>query len=136
MVAYSFQARFRQPILAGTKTQTIRAPRKRHAAVGEEMQLYTGMRTKYCSIIAKTTCRSTQVIEIHIERDRIILHSGISVGQEPIVGRALDTFAERDGFETWADMKAFWLQNHPGVVIFTGVCIAWHPIGISAAEII
>jgi len=35
MVAYSFRARFREPILVGAKRQTIRADRKRHARPGE-----------------------------------------------------------------------------------------------------
>lgn len=39
MVAYSFRKRFGPPILAGTKAQTIRADRKRHARPGEEVQL-------------------------------------------------------------------------------------------------
>ena len=48
MVAYSFKRRFREPILAGSKQQTIRADRKRHARRGEALQLYTGMRTTQC----------------------------------------------------------------------------------------
>jgi hypothetical protein len=46
VVAYSFRQQFRPPILAGTKRQTIRADRKRHARPGEQLQLYTGMRTR------------------------------------------------------------------------------------------
>jgi uncharacterized protein YqfB (UPF0267 family) len=65
VVAYSFQQRFAPPILSGTKQQTIRADRKRHARPGEEMQLYTGMRTKQCELICRTTCIS--VVPITIE---------------------------------------------------------------------
>jgi hypothetical protein len=48
MVAYSFNPIFVGPILAGTKRQTIRAERKRHARPGEAMQLYTGMMRWWC----------------------------------------------------------------------------------------
>ena len=56
MVAYSFKARFAEPILAGTKLHTVRAPRKRDARPGEELQLYRGMRTRQCALIARKTC--------------------------------------------------------------------------------
>lgn len=52
MVAYSFKRQFGPPILAGTKGGTIRNDRKRHARPGEELQLYHGMRTKSCTLIA------------------------------------------------------------------------------------
>jgi len=58
MVAYSFKAQFREPILAGTKRQTIRADRKRHARLGEALQLYTGMRTRQCKLIGRATCNA------------------------------------------------------------------------------
>ena len=51
MVAYSFQPGFAAEIIAGRKTQTIRNPRKRHAMPGEHLQLFTGMRTRYCKKI-------------------------------------------------------------------------------------
>jgi uncharacterized protein YqfB (UPF0267 family) len=62
MVAYSFKARFVEPILAGTKTQTIRADRKRHARPGEDLQLYTAMRTKQCKLIRVARC--TQIVSV------------------------------------------------------------------------
>jgi hypothetical protein len=58
MVAYSFKERFAEPILNGTKGGTIRASRKGplraatggHAKPGEELQLYTDMRTRNCRL--------------------------------------------------------------------------------------
>lgn len=57
-VAYSFQQQFAEPILAGTKGGTIRAQRsgRGHARPGEELQLYTGMRTKHCRLICRKPC--------------------------------------------------------------------------------
>lgn len=68
MVAYSFRARFVVPIEAGTKRQTIRAPRKRHAKPGEEMQLYTGMRTRACRLIRLATCLSVWPVSLSMPR--------------------------------------------------------------------
>lgn len=48
MVAYSFHRMFAPDVEAMIKRQTVRAHRKRHARIGEPVQLYTGMRTKQC----------------------------------------------------------------------------------------
>jgi uncharacterized protein YqfB (UPF0267 family) len=109
MVAYSFRPRFVDPIRLGTKSQTIRAERKRHVRVGEEMQLYTGMRTSYCKLIARVTCTGIRPITLDMADE----HS--------------DAFARRDGFTNWEEMKQFWRQEHPGVEVFHGVLILWGP---------
>ncbi len=107
MVAYSFKRRFVEPILAGTKRQTIRAERKRHARPGEELQLYTGMRTKHCKLIARVMCVGIRPITLVLAED------------------LPDTFAQRDGFASWDAMKEFWRKEHPGVEEFHGVLIMW-----------
>lgn len=67
MPAYSFKSRFAEPILSNQKLQTIRAVgKRRHARVGERMQLYTGMRTKQCKLIATRICSSVHHIELMI----------------------------------------------------------------------
>lgn len=123
MVAYSFQKRFAEPILDGTKCQTIRAPRKRHARPGEELQLYTGMRTTHCRLIKRVRCIYVSEITILFD-DQDEEHEGIIVpGCDLSVG--LEGFARRDGFESWADLKAFWREHHPGVNEFHGFVIRW-----------
>ncbi len=123
MVAYSFKARFVQPILDGTKTQTIRAARKRHARPGEALQLYTAMRTKQCKLIRRAKC-------IDVADVRLLLGTAAGV----VIGygaRAThpnpDDFARLDGFKDWADMVAFWNAEHPGADCFEGVLIRWAP---------
>jgi len=37
--------------------------------------------------------------------------------------RDLDTFAQSDGFEHWAEMRAFWQEHHPNITTFLGVVI-------------
>ncbi len=97
MVAYSFKQRFLDPIVSGTKTQTIRGNgKRRHARVGDSLQLYCGMRTKACmKIIA-----------------------------DPICTLDLEAFARMDGFANLSDMSAFWMENH-GVGDQVGTLIGW-----------
>lgn len=78
MVAYSFKRRFAEPILAGAKRQTIRADRRRHARPGEELQLYTGMRTKSCRLIARRTCVDIQRVILVFREPAQVRYYGAS----------------------------------------------------------
>lgn len=123
MVAYSFQTRFAAPILAGTKRQTIRADRRRHARPGEELQLYTGMRTRQCKLIGRATCRDVRWVALQFDtetaRDAVEV-DGVSQADLAV----LHAFARADGFESWFDLKGFWRLVH-GVSRFEGVLIEW-----------
>ena len=121
MVAYSFQKQFRAPILAETKCQTIRADRKRHARPGEQLQLYTGMRTKYCLIIGRAVCDQVRSIRIGVAEGWIEFSE---IARITGAG-ALDDFARSDGFAGWLDMQTFWLVHHPDMDVFSGVLIRW-----------
>ncbi len=121
MVAYSFKQQFRKPILAGTKQQTIRAERKRHARLGEQLQLYTGMRTRQCRIIGRAVCSSVVPVTIGISEGWIMGSNGDRVTDPDL----LAFFAMRDGFPEWPEMLAFWQREHPGLAVFSGVVIAW-----------
>lgn len=140
MVAYSFKKRFVEPILRGLlvvdrwgddarwvpKRQTIRADRRRHARPGEEVQLYTGMRTKQCRLIGRARCTSVAGIRIHVSRGII------SIDDYPAIRDGdLDAFAQADGFVSWEEMKDFWWANHPKSLLlggFKGVIIKWEPL--------
>lgn len=124
MVAYSFRKRFIEPIRAGTKAQTIRPFRKRHARPGEALQLYAGMRTKYCQLIGRATCASVWPITIRVDGDEILETEGVYGRKSPF--RSIDEFARGDGFADWAEMRAFWREEHPGTDLFDGVLIRWH----------
>lgn len=128
MVAYSFKKRFIEPILAGIKDGTIRATgKRRHARDGDEMQLYTGMRTKQCKLIARAPCIGSWPINLWFAGfDRVVIGARLVEIDRP---RELDAFAVKDGFADWADMKGFWLDEHETVDQFSGVLARWRPIG-------
>lgn len=120
MVAYSFQAQFRVPILIGTKRQTIRSNRKRHARPGEIVQLYTGMRTRDCKLIGLAICSRVGPVGIGVERGWMEV-GGVRVTDPDL----LDLLAVKDGFQNWAAMTTFWRRKHPMVAVFSGVVIQW-----------
>ena len=125
MVAYSFKAQFVDPIRSGAKCQTIRGDRKRHARAGEELQLYTGMRTRSCRLIGIAICLRVVPIKIRsftIERGT----ASIEFDDRRLTQLCgIDDFARKDGFADWQEMQKFWQKNHPGVADFFGVLIEW-----------
>lgn len=138
MVAYSFQARFVEPILAGTKGGTIRATRNvprtfavafnrprlgGHAVPGEDLQLYTGMRTKQCRLIARKMCCQVERIRINFSLPCILLGEG---HRERLVAD-LDIFAAFDGFASWSEMATFWRGREGRIVHYSGWHIRWWP---------
>lgn len=109
------------PIETGRKCQTIRAVgRRRHARGGEELQLYTGMRTRQCRLIGRATCVACEPIEITFNPGAVKVPSTGAWRGLP----KLDWFAQEDGFDDWAGMVAFWLAHH-GLEPFTGLWITW-----------
>ena len=123
MVAYSFRARFRAPILAGTQCQTIRADRTRQARPGEQVQLYTGMRTRQCRIIGRAVCTISSPVTIGVADGWV--DDGCGRMTDPYF---LDAFAHLDGFVGWTAMATFWQREHPDVALFSGVLIRWREL--------
>lgn len=121
MVAYSFKQKFVGPIRAGTKAQTIRADRRRHARQGETLQLYTGMRTNHCRLIGTATCVSVEPICFDFDAQEVTIGGGAPIGDLP----SLDAFAIQDGFEDFRSLVEFWRENHDGVEQWEGVLIRW-----------
>ncbi len=145
MVAYSFNPRFEAPILAGTKSGTIRAVgRRRHARAGETVQLYVGQRTRHCHLIGEAVCTAVDpiVITVNACADAPTIESiGVENAFHPgrylsvhIAPTAIDAFARRDGFADGDEMARFWVATHAdfvagGVLRFRGLWIQWAPFG-------
>ena len=138
MVAYSSNKRFADrivaglepgPLLPGMKRQTIRAPRKRHARSGEELQLYVGMRTLSCRLLGRAICTACVPVTLLLGRQPSAIVGGEDGGLAQIITDApgLNQFAHYDGFSDWADLCGFWADAHPDLMEFRGVLIRWEP---------
>lgn len=136
MVAFSFKGQFAEPILAGTKRQTVRAfgscnwPKAGHA-----LQLYTGMRTKQCrKIRPDVTCTEVCMIEIEVDPQHPEIIAAIKIDGMVLGSRAIERFAIADGFFGLPDaecsarlaMGRFWLRHH-GAGPFVGSLVRWEP---------
>lgn len=122
MVAYSYQRQFIEPMERGDKRQTMRNDRPRHARPGEEIQHYYAMRTKQCRLIGRSTCTAVTKVSINFVRQTVrIKGRGVIHGK-----RALDTFAQHDGFADWGALVAFWYDKHPeAATAWQGILIEW-----------
>jgi hypothetical protein len=122
MVAYNFQKQFVEPIRNREKTHTIRRWGKRsHARLNDPIQLYTGMRTKSCTKIVSEDpiCLAVLSVRIDVKPDGI---KSIRVGG--IAVEDMEAFAREDGFDSLADMHAFWVKFN-GIGLFRGALIEW-----------
>ena len=116
MVAYSFKSQFEEAIKSERKRQTIRAVGlRRHARVGQRLQIYTGMRTKNCYKILEVDPICTRSDDIYIGRRSVKLNGQrLGLLEEQKLARA-------DGFATVDDFYDFFSDRVP----LTGKLIAW-----------
>ncbi len=99
----------------GSKHQTIRAHRKdgQQPKVGDNLQLYTAMRTKKCRLLRVATC--LKVVDIYINDGGVFLANGVGFDREQI--------AKDDGFDNWREMHAFFTKEHG--LPFEGILVKW-----------
>lgn len=140
MVAYNFQPVFEPQIVDGTKLQTVRANRKRHAQPGETIQLYCEQRSTNCrKIIPDPVCRSVHLIHINTSELLPEFIASIEIDGIPLRKDEIELFAAADGFAPayfgmfrddgapataryW--MGEFWRRRHPAGR-FEGVLLNW-----------
>lgn len=139
MVAYSFPKCFIDPILSGRKAQTIRGDRRRHARPGEELQLYSGMRTRSCRLIGRATCRDIRPFKISVTA--VPFHWRVQIGEpaQELYWCGLppeydgpwapgEGFAQADGFRSERHFWIHWRQfcaDEPVVDTLFGWLIRW-----------
>lgn len=129
MGAYNFKLQFASAVERGTKRQTIRAERKdnRIPKSGEQLHLYTGMRSKACRLLAIVTCTSVRRIQITQDPERgcQVLLAPERYPNEPALlsDREIRDLAHRDGFVNEIPFFNFFLHNHG--TVFHGYLIEW-----------
>jgi len=122
MVAINFKSQFAPDILSGRKTQTIR--KSARCKAGDEIQLYTGQRTKACKLIGTATCAICEPITID--------ESYIAIGYWRLPAGDAEHIAKIDGFENLAEMRS-WFRAQYGHLPFGGFRIMWHNFRAEAA---
>lgn len=125
MVAYNFQGRFEAPILAGKKRSTIRPMGKRaHAAPGQELHLYTGMRTPDCRLLMRVPCAAVTPIRFTAACVMVLWGGAWSyMGRRSAEAADL---AAAEGFASPADMFA-WFEDRYGFPTDPMMRIQWEP---------
>lgn len=119
MTVLMFQPRFAEPIQSGRKCQTIRPARKRPIRIGEALSLRRWQGRAYWSPqVELASVRCSALFEIEVGLDGVLI-AGSEVSD-------LDEFALGDGFQSWVEMKSYFLSGSYGLP-FSGVLIQWDP---------
>lgn len=110
MAAYNFRKEFSGKVRNGRKRCTIRAKRKNGylPRPGEQIDLYTGMRSKGCKKLRTVKVKSVRPITIVCDHERThIAIDGLSLSWPEI--RQL---ARADGFSSVAEFRGFFEEMH------------------------
>ena len=106
MGLYNFQPRFEAPIMAGTKTHTIRAERVHRDKPGATMHLYVGLRHPGARCLMRAVCSK-------VEQIRITETPLIFIDETPLDCSEAEQLARRDGFADFEEMMSFWEGRLP-----------------------
>ena len=127
MPALNFQNQFADAVQDGIKRQSVRAHRKDGRPIakrGDELKLYTGMRSKACRLlgIARVIC----VVPVTIEATGMKLNGRYvpsSILTRDQIEQTDNEFAQADGFANFMEMSAWFDKTHG--LPFDGVVINW-----------
>jgi hypothetical protein len=114
MVAINFSERFAGAVERGEKRQTIR--REARCKPGDQLQLYTGQRTKHCRKLRDAVC--LDVAPISITRGTLTVNGSVYMSDTAAA------FARADGFSDYDDMWN-WFYSQYKQTLFTGHVIKW-----------
>jgi len=125
MPAFSFSdPRFPEAIRTGRKTHTIRRREATGLKIGAWAPLYYKVRQKVPGgegfLIGSGLINRSHEIRLDFDLGGIWANGAVWT-----TGPDLNAFARSDGFDSWADMEAFWAANYPGVRQFTGQLMGW-----------
>ena len=128
MTVLMFHKRFVAPILAGTKTHTIRRDRKRPIPIGDALSLRHWEGQGYRSPqVEFFTCICDAVFPIAVAVDHVRIGDPSEEVNAHIIATAsgLDVFAISDGFEDWADMMAYYREQKIKLPFRSAEMIEW-----------
>jgi hypothetical protein len=129
-----FKKQFAPFILDGSKTHTIRAPRKdgQVPKTGETIHCYTGLRQKGAQLLGRWPCVRVQQIRIHpVRRPKgSAWYLTIAIDGVTLSPDEANTFAWRDGFRPIRTCDSLIVMGHWWAdlgrdEVFTGNLIHW-----------
>ena len=122
MVAYTFKKQFAGIVESGEKLYTIRALRKNgHAKPGQNLQLYTGMRTKACRKLVAVDPVCWEVFDIAIDAENQLIwinDSKLNPDQEW-------QLIKGDGFDRMKDFWEFFKEPVEGMSLICWAEVEW-----------
>lgn len=121
MAILNFKKRFATFVELGIKRQTIRARRRYPIREGEDLFLYTALRTKSAKLLREASC--TYVRDISIDLDIDGRPEIVIAGQGPLSSEEKYDLALRDGFTNAGEMLIFFRDTHG--LPFEGQLIKW-----------
>lgn len=121
MKVYGFDEAHADLVASGRKRQTVRPPRaKGHAAPGEPLRLYAGLRTKRARLLAVATCTRVAAVRVVLDDPPTVEVDGAAV--DPVAFALAGGFADADA------MAGFYRRKHGGRV-FDGILVEWELAG-------
>lgn len=105
MVAISFSV-FKDKLLDGSKTQTIRKPRKNPIRAGDKLQLYWKQRSKESKNLFDAVCTETFFVELADDGRLQVWMDG-----EPMSRRSVGKIIHADGFGSAHEFRD-WFVGH------------------------
>lgn len=129
MVAYNFQKQFAGDVESGKKTQTIRKAGKRNPPkVGDELQLYTGMRTTSCRKLADVICTEVKDIKIDPRFGEVLIKLPGQINWLVFDSHeSVLKLAAWDGFKSTKAFFTFFEEQAGDDGVFVGHLIQWEP---------
>lgn len=121
---------FREKLLSGQKTQTIRKFRKKPITLGDTLYLYWHLRQKDCEKLGTAVC--SEVFTIRIDNEYSLGKQRISITTDRSVPDTLldkDEIIHRDGFENADEMLTFFSTHYPLPEVFQ--VIRWNKIEVA-----
>lgn len=116
MVAFNFKEEFVDKIISGEKCSTIRSTMR--CKIGDNMQLYTGQRTKKCKLIKEATC--VGLADIRIGGGAI----WDIIGRIGLIYPNRKPLHEQEGFKNVEDFENFF-KNQYDTDLYRGYLHAW-----------
>lgn len=123
----TFKPQFVEPIKAGTKIHTIREDKKGRWKTGMKIQFWNGNPR---NVKAKPhqfqsgICTDVKQINIDIDWSKIFIIGSNLSDTTVITGISkLNEFAVKDGFKDWNEMRQWFMDQYPDIVVFVGKII-------------